>query len=606
LRDALGDSADAPAFVETLARRGYRFIGSIESPAASNEVVIITAPEVRKRVSARRWIMAAILFSIAGGVLAWVVWRSTSQPTQVVERKLTANSSENEVHSAAVSPDGKYLAYTDSTGTYLKLIHTGETHTVPLPPDFFARIHIDGWFPDGSHLLVSHEEQPAKHGEGLADIGHSLWSISVFGGSPRHLTDNGAGGSVSPDGSHIAFQRSDFGREEWVMRSDGTEQVKVAADKSSWVGSPKWSPDGKRIAYIRMAQTYNARECSLEVNEWRNASAQTVLSDSLLGPSLYWLPNGFLVYTLGDSENQQGASLWMAFPEEHGKNLASSKRITRGIGWINEVTASADGKLLTFLRENTVSSVYVDTLAPSGTHLVAQRKLTLDENQNLPFAWTQDSKAVFFGSNRNGSSEIFKQATDQSLAEGVVTSSEELVQPRVAPDGSELLYISTPKSSDLKTPSSIFAIPITGGTPRLILKDVGIWAVQCSPLPSAICMYSTMRGETTETFRFDVRTGKHSNPPQIDPSCNWSLSPDGLKRALVCNGEKGTIRLRSTATGETRKLTISGWDELGSIAWSADGSLLFAVWQHASDTALLRVTLDGKISPLSIPAIPRY
>ena len=192
----------------------------------------------------------------------------------------------------------------------------------------------------------------------------------------------------------------------------------------------------------------------------------------------------------------------------------------------------------------------------------------------------------------------FKQATDQSLAEGVVTSSEELVQPRVAPDGSELLYISTPKSSDLKTPSSIFAIPITGGTPRLILKDVGIWAVQCSPLPSAICMYSSMRGETTETFRFDVRTGKHSNPPQIDPSCNWSLSPDGLKRALVCNGEKGTIRLRSTATGETRKLTISGWDELGSIAWSADGSLLFAVWQHASDTALLRVTLDGKISPL--------
>ena len=36
------------------------------------------------------------------------------------------------------------------------------------------------------------------------------------------------------------------------MRSDGTDQVKVAADKSSWVGSPKWSPDGNRIAYIRM------------------------------------------------------------------------------------------------------------------------------------------------------------------------------------------------------------------------------------------------------------------------------------------------------------------------------------------------------------------
>jgi len=597
LRDALGDSADAPVFVDTLARRGYRFVGSIDSPAAPSDIAVVAAVEVRKTPSSRRWIAAAALALIAVGALAWIVLRS-SQPTQVVERKLTANSSENGVDSAAVSPEGKYLAYTDKTGTYLKIIRTGESHRVPMNTDFSSHIHIDGWFPDGSHLLVSREEQPAKHVDGLPSIGHSLWSISVFGGSPRHLADDGAGGSVSPDGSHIAFQRSDFGREEWVMRSDGTEQVKVTADKSSWVGSPRWSPDGNRIAYIRMSQTYTARESSLEVNEWRKHNAQTILSESNLGPSLYWLPNGFIVYTVGDTENQQGASLWMALPPASGNTIAPPKRLTRGIGWINQVTGSADGKMLAFLRENTVSSVYVGTLAPDGTHLLAHSKLTLDENQNLPFAWAPDSKSVFFSSNRNGNSEIFKQTTDQSLAENVMTSSEVLVQPRVAPDGSQLLFISTPKSSDLKTPSSIVAIPIAGGTPRLILRDVGIWNLQCSPLPAAICMYSTMTGNTTETFRFDVQTGKHSDPPQIDPSCNWSLSPDGLKRAIVCDGEKGTIRLRSTLTGETRKLTIKGWDELGSIVWSADGSLLFAVWQHQSDTALLRVTLDGKISPL--------
>ena len=605
LRDALGDSADAPVFVETLARRGYRFIGAINSPAAPSEVVVVALPQVRKTLSSRRWIAAAVLTLVTAGVLASVVRRSPSRPTEVVERKLTANSSENRVDSAAISPEGKYLAYTDNTGIYLKLIRTGETHPVPMPTDFSTHVRIEGWFPDGSHLLVSREEQPAKHLDSLPSIGHSLWSISVFGGSPRHLADDGAGGSVSPDGFHIAFQRSDFGREEWVMRSDGTEQVKVAADKSSWVGSPKWSPDGNRIAYIRMAQTYTARESSLEVNEWRKHNAQTILSENNLGPSLYWLPNGFIVYTIGDPENQQGASLWMAFPPESGKTLASPKRLTRGIGWINEVTGSADGKTLAFIRENTVSSVYLGTLAPDGTHLLPHIKLTLDENQNLPFAWTPDSKSIFFSSNRNGSSEIFKQAIDQSLAENVMTSSEELVQPRVAPDGSELLYISTPKSSDLKTPSSIFAVPIAGGAPRLILKDVGIWNVQCSPLPSAICMYSTIRGDTTETFRFDMRTGRHSDPPQIDPSCNWSLPPDGLERAIVCDGEKGTIRLRSTLTGETHKLTIKGWDELGSIVWSADGSLLFAVWEHDSDTALLRVTLDGKTSPLLRSSDPR-
>ena len=591
LRDALGESAERPIFVETVARRGYRFI----APVDGSSVPIIAARVRGKTAFSRHWI-AALLFLIVV-ILVWVAWRLPSRPTQVVERKLTANSSENSVDSAAVSPDGKYIAYTDNTGMYLKLVRTGEIHPVSLPLDFSAR--VDDWFPDGSHLLVSREEQRRKRTDGtLPMIGNSLWSISVFGGSPRQLAGDGAGGSVSPDGAHIAFQRSDFGREEWVMRSDGTGQVKVAADKSSWVGSPRWSPDGNKIAYIRMVETYNARESSIEVNEWRHPTAQTLLSDNRLGPSLYWLPNGALIYTLGDPENQQGASLWMVSPQESGKIAGSSKRITRGIGWINKITGSDDGKLLTFLRENKVSSVYVGALAPDGTHLLANRRLTLDENQDLPFAWTPDSKAILFSSNRNGTSEIFKQATEQPLAESMISSAEELLQPRLTPDRSEILYISTPKSADLKTPSSIFAIPIAGGTPRLVLKDVGIWNVQCSPLPSAVCMYSNLKGDTTETFRFDVKTGKRSDSTQVDPLSNWSLSPDGSQRAIVSDGDKGKIRLRSTVSDGIRELTVKGWNELGSIEWSVDGSTLLAVWHHQSDTALLNVALDGKVSVL--------
>lgn len=581
LRDALGESADKPIFIETLARRGYRFIAPIEGSA----VPIAAVPKQGKVFPSRYWIAGTLLLLIVV-ILAWVAWRLPSRPAQVVERKLTANSSENAVNSAAVSPDGKYLAYTDNTGTYLKLIGTGETHPVPLPPNFSA--HVDGWFPDGSHLLVTREELPREL---------SLWTISIFGGSPRELADDGRSGSVSSDGSHIAFQRLDFGKEEWVMRSDGTEQVKVADAKTSWVGSPRWSPDGNRIAYLRIVETYNARETSIEVNEWRNHKAETLLSDNRLGPSLDWLPIGLIVYTLGDPENQQSASLWTISPKS-GNNAWSSKRITRGIGWINDITGSEDGKLLTFLRENTVSSVYVGALAPDGTHLLTSRRLTLDENQNLPFAWTPDSKAILFSSNRNGTSEIFKQSPDQSLAESIMTSAEELLQPRVTPDGSEILYISTAKSADLKTPSSIFAIPISGGTPRLVLQDIGIWNVQCSPLPSSVCMYSNLKGDRTETFRFDVRTGKRSDPPQVGPWCNWSLSPEGSLRAIVCDSRKGTILLRSTLTVETHELKVKGWDELDSIVWSTDGRTLLATWHHESESALLNVTLDGRVSVL--------
>ena len=199
LRDALGDSADAPVFVETLARRGYRFIGSIDDSPAPGETAIVVAPERGHALSSRLWIAAAFVSFIAVGVSVFLARRLPSRPTQIVERKLTANSSENSVSSAAVSRDGKYLAYTDGAGIYLKLMGTGETHPVPLPANFSA--HVDDWFPDGSHLLVSQQE-PGKL---------SLWSVSIFGGSPRVLANDASGGSLSPDGSHIAFRGGDSG-----------------------------------------------------------------------------------------------------------------------------------------------------------------------------------------------------------------------------------------------------------------------------------------------------------------------------------------------------------------------------------------------------------
>ncbi len=145
---------------------------------------------------------------------------------EVVEHKLTANSSENSVSGAAISPDGKYLAYTDTTGTYVKQTRTGETHSVPLPADFQAR--VDDWFPDGSHLLVS-RQATARQRKLMVHFGvrrfrHGNWQ------SKRREDP------CLPDGEHIAFCRDEWtpgypgAREVWVMRSDGTDQVKVAGE----------------------------------------------------------------------------------------------------------------------------------------------------------------------------------------------------------------------------------------------------------------------------------------------------------------------------------------------------------------------------------------
>ena len=542
-----------------------------------------------------KWFAAAALLV---ALSVWALWRYPLRRAEVIERKLTANSAENSVTSMAVSPDGKYLAYADDTGVYLKLIHTGETHPLPLPPDFSAR--VDDWFPDGSRILVARAEKPGKA---------SLWSISVFGGSPRQLVDDASGGSLSPDGSHIAFLRSSlsynglWGREEWVMRSDGTELVKCAVAKSddSQVGAPTWSPDGKRIAYVRSLWAYSARSNSVEVNEWQKENTETLFSDSRLSPALHWLPDGRLIYAFGSTQNHQDSSLWVVSLQKAAKISSSPKRITEGHGWISHLTATADGKKVLFLSGNWLPSVYIGTLSMNGTQLLASRRLTMDDNEDMPWSWTPDSRAVLFSSDRNGTREIFKQSIDQTIAEILVTSSTDQVsQPIVAPNGSEIVYISTPKSAGRETPSSIFAIPIGGGSPRFILKDVGIWNVQCARLPSTICLYSVAKGEISETFWFDVRSGKIAVSPQIESAFNWSLSPDGSERAIILYGpNQDKILFRSTSTGQTRDLVVKGWSGLTGIYWSADGKRLLVSWHNFEQVSvLLSVTLDGKATVL--------
>ena len=414
---------------------------------------------------------------------------------------------------------------------------------------------------------------------------------------------------MSPDGTHIAFRRGTlayegvWGREVWVMGSGGTDQIRVAAERSdgSEVGAPTWSPDGKRIAYVRSTWAYNARGGSVEVNDWQSASAETLFSDDGLSPALHWLSDGRLVYALGNvkTSSRKDSSLWVVPLQVSGRISRSPKRITQVHGRVSQITGSLDGKVLIFRSDTWSPSVYVSSFSRDGA-LLAKRRLTLDESVSIPSSWTPDSKSILFNSDRNGTPEIFKQAVSEPLASGLVASEAQLSQPSVTPDGSEILYISTPKSGSQEAPSSIFAVPMDGGAPRLVLKDVGIYTVQCPRLPSPTCLYGKVKKGTWETFRFDMRSGNRVGNSQIDPKCNWRLSPDGSQRAIVpYHPDQATIQLRSTSTGETRDVVVKGWNGLMAAAWSTDGKSLLASWHNKqSESALLNVTLDGRASVL--------
>src|ERR1700681_3715316 len=209
VREALGDSAESPHFIETLPRRGYRFIGSIQEPSVPDAHPIEAAldlpgpatllPQAERQSRPRaRWLGVALGVAVIAGLVAtWATLRVPDVGREIRVQQLTTNSVENPVWHAVISPDGKYLAYGDFAGIQVRVISTGESHLLPKPRSLSA---ADAWFPaawfaDGTRLLAT----------SLNSTAAAAWTVSVIGGAAAPLRDNALVHSTSPDGSLIAF-----------------------------------------------------------------------------------------------------------------------------------------------------------------------------------------------------------------------------------------------------------------------------------------------------------------------------------------------------------------------------------------------------------------
>jgi len=96
------------------------------------------------------WLAGSLAAIVTGLAVAWLLRRPVESPAELTERQLTANPLEDYVARAAISSDGKYVAYVDQTGLYLRSIESGETRAVSVPnrtaqPHFGYPVVPRGW-----------------------------------------------------------------------------------------------------------------------------------------------------------------------------------------------------------------------------------------------------------------------------------------------------------------------------------------------------------------------------------------------------------------------------------------------------------------------------
>ena len=547
--------------------------------------------------------------------LAWFLLHRASKPSigpsvepsgELTQKRLTFNSSENAVQSAAISPDGKYLAYSDPTGIHVKLLSTGEERLIPRPAGVTAGAYwyVASWFPDDTQVLANASEPGGQE---------SMWTVSVLGQAPRELREGAFGFEVSPDGTHIAFGPRgafQYAREIWVMGSQGdTPQKILGQGEREWLWTVHWSPDGQRLAYIKVQRAPEGDQTSLETCDLKGASRTIVVRDPELAVEGFsWLPDGRMVYSRKESPGYSDFefNLWQIGVDTHtGAPVSKPKRITQGAGGGSELlglNASADGKRLVLQKVRKYEDqVYVGELTAGGTGMNPPRRLTSDEAFDAPRAWTPDSKAVLFESNRNGTWGIFKQAISQDTAEPVVTGAQDAGFPRLSAEGAWILYEESPKANVVpSTPHRLMRVPVGGGLPQVVLETRNWQQHGCARAPASLCVIvEASEDEKKLTLTaFDPLKGRGEVLRTIDvnPTALYhnTLSPDGIIFAVSRGGEAEIhIQLLSISGGSDREITVKGWPNITGLNWSPDGKGLYCGSVSSQGGTLLYVDLKG-------------
>ena len=307
LRKALGENS---AFIETVPRRGYRFVGAVRQfprGAPTNlegtpelgapGVASIPAAKARRPLRSRVALAsAAVALLVSLAAAGWFYARHYGHSFRAKAGQPTvtpAVSNVGEKYTPSLSPDGQQLAFTWNGGTgphfsiYVKLIGTEESLRLTKQ----ASIDFNPvWSPDGRYIAFCRIQK--------GDTG--IYIIPAIGGAERRVHEAhweeqdfddvlwvGGRLSWSPDGKVLAFSDRLSSNERssiFLLSLDSLEVRRLTSPTREGDYNPAFSPDGRTLAFNRGLSIYTVRVSGGE--------EQYLSSGAQYGWGLAWTPDG--------------------------------------------------------------------------------------------------------------------------------------------------------------------------------------------------------------------------------------------------------------------------------------------------------------------------
>jgi Tol biopolymer transport system component/DNA-binding winged helix-turn-helix (wHTH) protein len=263
LRKAIGDDAHESRYIETVAKRGYRFIAPVivgagqPVVAPSGSVALQESPKpptapLTMTSTRQLLLIGAVVLLIAGAAAAFFALRA---PTRDSATSVTAFPNVRRLFGSnlgyygepTLSPDGQSIAYTSDKSGGLEIYVSGivqGSREIAITNDG-GQNEQPQWSPDGQWIAY----HSRLHG--------GVWIVSTTGGVARQIVEFGSQPSWSPDSRSLAFASYEGAIAAqsviWIVRNDGTDRRQLTRPGSPSGGHlmPSWSHDGRHVVFGR-------------------------------------------------------------------------------------------------------------------------------------------------------------------------------------------------------------------------------------------------------------------------------------------------------------------------------------------------------------------